>query len=104
MAASPIPGNRRLMMRMNLTPFWALPLAIGLAALGACAKSDKTADQRADSAARNLTLAPAESTAAMQDVPAPAAQPTPTPPPSRPAAPKPKPPATRPAPAPAAAA
>lgn len=84
-------------MRMNLTPSWALPLAIGLAAVAACAKSDKTADQRADSAARNLTLAPAESTAAMQDVPAPTAQPTP--PPSRPAAPKPKPPATRPTPA-----
>lgn len=87
-------------MRMNLTPSWALPLAIGLAVVGACAKSDKTAEQRADSAARNLTLAPTESTAALHDVPAPTAQPAPvptTPPPSRPAAPKPKPAAPRPA-------
>lgn len=86
-------------MRTNLTASWALRLAIGLAAVGACAKSDKTAEQRADSAARNLTLAPTDSTAALHDVPAPAAQPTPTPPPSRPAAPKPKAPATRPTPA-----
>lgn len=93
-------------MHTNSKSTWTLPLGLvlGLVAAGACAKSDNAADQRADSAARNLTLAPAESTAAMQDVPAPAAQPTPTPPPSRPAAPKPKPPATRPAPAPAAAA
>jgi hypothetical protein len=90
-------------MHTNSTSSWTLPLGLvlGLVAAGACAKSDKAAEQRADSAARNLTLAPAESTAAMQDVPAPAAQPTPTPtpPPSRPAAPKPKPPATRPTPA-----
>lgn len=93
-------------MHTNSKSSWTLPLGLvlGLVAAGACAKSDKAADQRADSAARNLTLAPAESTAAMQDVPAPAPQPTPTPPPSRPAAPKPKPPATRPTPAPAAAA
>jgi hypothetical protein len=88
-------------MHTNSTSSWTLPLGLvlGLVAAGACAKSDKAAEQRADSAARNLTLAPAESTAAMQDVPAPAAQPTPTPPPSRPAAPKPKPTATRPTPA-----
>lgn len=94
-------------MHTNSKSSWTLPLGLvlGLVAAGACAKSDKAADQRADSAARNLTLAPAESTAAMQDVPAPAAQPTPTPPPSRPAAPKPKPPVTRPTPtAPAATA
>src|SRR5512144_553155 len=95
------------MMHTNSKSSWTLPLGLvlGLVAAGACAKSDKAADQRADSAARNLTLAPTESTAAMRDVPAPAAQPTPTPPPSRPAAPKPKPPVTRPTPtAPAAAA
>ena len=94
-------------MHTNSKSSWTLPLGLvlGLVAAGACAKSDKAADQRADSAARNLTLAPTESTAAMRDVPAPAAQPTPTPPPSRPAAPKPKPPVTRPTPtAPAAAA
>lgn len=91
------------MMHTNSKSSWTLSLGLvlGLVATGACAKSDKAADTRADSAARNLTLAPTESTAAMQDVPAPAAQPTPAPPPpSRPAAPKPKPAAPRPAPAP----
>src|SRR5436309_1111457 len=43
-------------------------------ALAACVKSDR-ATQTADSTARNLTLAPTESTAAMKDVPAPASQP-----------------------------
>src|SRR5881396_2418361 len=43
-------------------------------ALAACVKSDQ-ANQTADSTARNLTLAPTESTAAMKDVPAPATQP-----------------------------
>ena len=85
---------------------WALPLlALGLAAVGACAKGEKTAQPSADSAARNLTLAPSDSSAPMHDVPAtplpapPAQQTTPPPPPSRPPAPKPKPapaaPATR---------
>ena len=79
----------------------SLGLALGLVAAGAgaCSKPDRSADQRADSAARNLTLAPTESTGAMSDVPAtpPAAQPAPaTPPPSRTPAPKPKPPAPRP--------
>src|SRR5216117_1939477 len=55
-------------------------------ALAGCVKSDQ-ANQSADSTARNLTLAPTESTAAMKDVPAPpteAAKPAPekkTPPP-----------------------
>jgi hypothetical protein len=93
------------MMHTYAKSSWTLSLGLvlGLGATGACAKSDKAADQRADSAARNLTLAPTESTAAMQDVPAPAAQPTPTPtpPPSRPPAPKPQPPAARPPAAPA---
>lgn len=75
--------------------------ALGLAALVACAKGDQ-AQQNADSTARNLTLAPSESSAALHDVPAPTAQPQPTPstppPQSRPPAPKPKP-ATPPAPA-----
>src|SRR5256885_7625797 len=38
-----------------------------------CVKSDQ-ANQTADSTARNLTLAPTESTAAMKDVPAPATE------------------------------
>jgi pyruvate/2-oxoglutarate dehydrogenase complex dihydrolipoamide acyltransferase (E2) component len=77
---------------MRIQP-WGLVMAV--LAASACAKGDKTAQQPADSAARNLTLAPTESSAALHDVPAPTAQPpaaTPaTPPPSRPPAPKPKP-------------
>src|SRR5213083_2255629 len=48
-------------------------------ALAGCVKSDQ-ANQSADSTARNLTLAPTESTAAMKDVPPPpteAAKPAP---------------------------
>src|SRR2546426_5402024 len=45
-------------------------LAVALAATAfACVKGEQSA-QRADSTARNLTLAPAESSAAMKDVPA----------------------------------
>jgi len=77
---------------MRIQP-WGLVLAV--LAASACAKGDKAAQQPADSTARNLTLAPTESSAALHDVPAPTAQPpaaTPaTPPPSRPPAPKPKP-------------
>jgi hypothetical protein len=80
---------------------WGLAMAV--LAASACAKGDKAAQQPADSTARNLTLAPTESSAALHDVPAPTAQPPATPPasspPSRPPAPKPKPapaaPATR---------
>ena len=43
-------------------------------ALAACVKSDQ-ANQSADSTARNLTLAPTESTAAIKDVPVPATEP-----------------------------
>src|SRR3989454_296817 len=64
-------------------------LAVALAATAfACVKGEQSA-QRADSTARNLTLAPTESSAAMKDVPA--AQPTrpekkaPTPAPKAPA-------------------
>ncbi len=69
-------------------------LLAGVIALAACAKGDKAAQQSADSAARDLTLAPSDSSAPMHDVPAttppPVTQPT-TPPPSRPPAPKPRP-------------
>lgn len=51
----------------------ALVAALGAAALLACAKGEQTS-QSADSTARNLTLAPTESTAAMKDVPAPATE------------------------------
>ena len=66
--------------------------ALAVAALFACVKGDQTS-QSADSTARNLTLAPTESTAAMKDVPAPTAAPAKrapekkTPKPAAPAAP-----------------
>src|SRR5438552_10762007 len=63
-------------------------------ARAACVKSDQ-ANQTADSAARNLTLAPAESAAAMKDVPAPATQPAKVAPEKK--TPAPKPPAPKPA-------
>src|SRR5882762_5719714 len=52
-----------------------LSLAATLAAMAflACAKPDETS-QSADSTARNLTLAPTESTAALKDVPAPSTE------------------------------
>jgi len=88
---------------MTLTHSWTrLVVALGVAALAACAKGDQAGQQSADSTARDLTLAPTDSSAALHDVPAPTAEPQPTPtppPPSRPPAPKPKPtpaaPATR---------
>ncbi len=52
----------------------SLAAALAAAALLGCVKGEQ-ANQSADSTARNLTLAPAESTAAMKDVPAPAAEP-----------------------------
>ena len=45
-------------------------LLLSAALLGACAKSDDANTASADSTARNLTLAPAESSAAMKDMPA----------------------------------
>lgn len=71
-------------------------LLLSLALLGACAKGDDASNASADSTARNLTLAPADSTAAMRDIAAnpPATPPaTPPPPPSRPAVERPRPPA-----------
>src|SRR2546430_6438962 len=69
-------------------------LAVALAATAfACVKGEQSA-QQADSTARNLTLAPTESSAALKDVPA--AQPAQpekkaTTPPTRPPAPSPRP-------------
>jgi len=51
-----------------------LPAVLASATLFACAKGEQAA-QAADPAARNLTLAPTESTAALTDVPAPVAEP-----------------------------
>src|SRR5438046_2216844 len=50
-----------------------LAAALTAVALLACAKPDETS-RSADSTARNLTLAPTESTAALKDVPAPATE------------------------------
>ena len=80
-------------MRSTLTLFTTL----GATLLLACAQGDQ-AGQSADSTARDLTLAPTESTAALGDVPA-ANPSTPAPQPTRPATPPPRvaPPAPRPA-------
>lgn len=84
------------MIRRNVIAYrWMVAsVALGLVSLGACSKGDQAAQQSADSAARDLTLAPSDSSAPMHDVPAAppsqAAQPS-SPPPSRPPAPKPKP-------------
>jgi hypothetical protein len=78
-------------MIMTGNQWMRLSAALSVAALLGCAKSEQ-ANQSADSTARNLTLAPTESTSAMTDVPA-AAVPTPPerrrepPPPPPPAAP-----------------
>jgi hypothetical protein len=62
---------------------------VGLAVIGACAK-EQQAGQSADSTARNLTLAPADSTGVLRDVPVPpsAAQPQATAPRTPPTPPK----------------
>src|SRR2546425_10232191 len=65
-------------------------------ALAGCVKSDQ-ANQSADSTARNLTLAPTESTAAIKDVPAPATQPAKVAPEKKASQAAPKPPAPKPA-------
>src|SRR3989442_10017218 len=57
----------------RLAKHGSLFAALAGAALLACAKADETS-QSADSTARNLTLAPTESTAALKDVPAPATE------------------------------
>ena len=78
---------------------YLLPIAtLSVVGLFACAKGEQTS-QSADSTARNLTLAPTESTAAMKDVPSRATEaakpasekkaPVPKPAPAKPAAPAP---------------
>ena len=75
-------------------------LLLSAALLGACAKGENASNASADSTARNLTLAPADSSAAMRDMPAtPPVTPPVTAPVSRPAVQRPKPPAPPPAPA-----
>ena len=69
-------------------------LLLTLALLGACARGENANTASADSTARDLTLAPAESSAAMRDMPATPPAPPPTPPVSRPATPRPAAPAT----------
>ena len=77
---------------MNATRNTALLLSLAL--LGACAKGENAGNASADSTARNLTLAPADSSATMRDMPA---TPPPAPaviaPAARPPAVRPKPPA-----------
>jgi len=69
-------------------------LLLSLALLGACGTGDNAGNASADSTARNLTLAPAESTAAMRDMPAtPPPAPAATAPVTRPAVQRPRPPA-----------
>jgi hypothetical protein len=76
---------------MNATRNTALLL--GLALLGACAKGEN-AGNASDSTARNLTLAPADSSTTMRDMPAtPPPAPAVTAPAARPPAARPKPPA-----------
>ena len=77
---------------MNTLQRHGMHLVAGLAtvALLACAKGEQTS-QSPDSTARNLTLAPTESTAAMKDVPAPANQPAKAAPEKKAPAPKPAP-------------
>src|SRR2546422_6810144 len=57
----------------RLAKHGSLFAALASMAFFACAKPDQTS-QSADSTARNLTLAPTESTAALKDVPAPATE------------------------------
>jgi hypothetical protein len=80
---------------MTMQRMTALLLSLALA--GACTRGENAANASADSAARNLTLAPADSSAAMRDMPAtPPPAPTPAP---RTTAPVSRPPATPAAPA-----
>src|SRR5437762_12946988 len=59
---------------MRLEKHGLLVAALAGIAFLACVKGEQTS-RSADSTARNLTLAPTESTAAMKDVPAPATEP-----------------------------
>jgi hypothetical protein len=77
---------------MNATRNTALLLTLAL--LGACAKGENAGNASADSTARNLTLAPADSSTTMRDMPAtPPPAPAVTAPAVRPPAVRPKPPA-----------
>jgi len=62
---------------MTRNHWMRLSAAVSVAALLGCVKGEQ-AGQSADSTARNLTLAPTESTAAMKDVPPPADKAPPT--------------------------
>ena len=76
-------------MTMRQTTALLLTLAIA----GACAKGENANTASADSTARNLTLAPADSSSALRDAPAnPPATPPVTAPVSRPTVTRPKPP------------
>src|SRR5213594_1788290 len=61
-------------MTTTVENWMRLAAALATAALLGCVKGEQ-ASQSSDSTARNLTLAPAESTAALKDVPARAAEP-----------------------------
>jgi glycine zipper 2TM protein len=63
----------------------SLAAALTLAALlGACNKGEQASNQPSDSSARNLTLAPSDSSGAMKDVPVPTKAPATNPPAARP--------------------
>lgn len=75
------------MTRTRLTTLTLLAFAT---LLGACAKGERASNQPADSTARNLTLAPSDSSATMKDVPAPTKAPATRPPTKAPSAPPPR--------------
>lgn len=85
---------------MFSTKLFPLVVTLVSAALVACAKGEQ-AGESSDATARNLTLAPTESTAAMKDVPVSATEPAKPAPARKPAQPAAKPPAPKPAPPPA---
>ncbi len=72
---------------MTRTRLTTLTLLASAALLGACAKGERASNQPADSTARNLTLAPSDSSATMKDVPAPTKAPVTRPPTKAPSAP-----------------
>src|SRR3989442_12101070 len=74
------------MTRNRLT---TLILLASAALLGPCAKGERASNQPADSTARNLTLAPSDTSATMKDVPVPTKAPATRPPTKAPSAPPP---------------
>ncbi len=76
-------------MKTTVETWMRLAAALATAALLGCVKGETS--QSSDSTARNLTLAPAESTAALKDVPARAAEPAKAAPQKRAPKPPPKP-------------